>query len=123
MKPPIDTSASRIGNLQSTIFLAPYRTRLRRARVVREKAVYTVYVLRSLKDGRHYTGSTSDLARRLKEHNDGKTESTKRRRPFEVIYTEEYGTRVEAETREKFLKSGKGREELKKLFTGAVPKW
>ena len=43
--------------------------------------------------------------------------------PFEVIYTEDYETRMEAETREKFLKSGKGREELKKLIIGAVPKW
>jgi putative endonuclease len=75
--------------------------------------MYTVYVLQSLKDGKHYTGSTSDLDRRLKEHNDGKTESTKRRRPFVVVYTEVYAGKEEAEKREKFFKTGKGREELK----------
>ena len=35
--------------------------------------MYTVYVLTSLKDGKHYRGYTSDIKRRLKEHNAGKT--------------------------------------------------
>ena len=83
--------------------------------------MYTVYVLLSLKDGKHYTGSTSNLVRRLKEHNSGKTESTRRRRPFELVYTEEYETRPEAEKRERYLKTGTGRSELKKLLIGAVP--
>ena len=83
--------------------------------------MYFVYVLQSLKDGKHYTGSTSDLDRRLRQHNAGTTESTKRRRPFELIYHEEYLTKIEAEEREQFLKSGKGREELKQLLSGAVP--
>jgi len=82
--------------------------------------MYTVYVLRSVKDGKHYTGYTSDLERRLKEHNAGRTESTKRRRPFEVIYVERYQTKVEAAQREKILKTGSGRKELQKLISGAV---
>ncbi len=85
--------------------------------------MFTVYVLQSLKDGKHYTGYTSDLTRRLKEHNSGKTESTKRRRPFDVMYTEEFQTEDEAKQRERFFKTGKGREELKKILSGAVPKW
>ena len=83
--------------------------------------MYTVYVLRSMKDGRYYTGYTSNLARRLNEHNSGKTESTRRRRPFVVVYKEEYETQTEAKFREKFLKTGKGREELRNKLTGAVP--
>ena len=85
--------------------------------------MYTVYVLKSLKDGRQYTGSTEDLERRLKEHNAGKTASTRRRRPFVLVHTEEYESREAAEDRERYLKTGKGREELKKLLIGAVPKW
>ena len=85
--------------------------------------MYTVYVLKSLKDGKQYTGSTEDLERRLKEHNAGKTASTRRRRPFVLVHTEEYESREAAEDRERYLKTGKGREELKKLLIGAVPKW
>jgi putative endonuclease len=80
--------------------------------------MHVVYVLRSLKDGKHYTGSTGDLERRLKEHNAGRTASTKWRRPFVVVYTEEFDTRAEAEQREKYLKTGKGRGELKKTLEG-----
>jgi putative endonuclease len=83
--------------------------------------MYSVYVLVSLKDGKHYTGSTSNLERRIKQHNQGKTESTRRRRPFKLIYQEEHLEKEEAEERERFLKSGKGREELKQLLSGAVP--
>ena len=85
--------------------------------------MYVVYVLKSLKDGHHYIGYTGNLLRRLKEHNDGKTASTRYRRPFELIYTEEFSEKEEAEKREKFFKSGIGREELKKILDGAVPKW
>ena len=101
--------------------LAPYRTRLRRARVVRD--MFIVYVLKSLKDGKRYIGYTKDIDRRLKEHNSGKTTSTKLRRPFIVIYTEKFSSKKEAEVREIYFKSGKGREELNKILTGAVPKW
>lgn len=83
--------------------------------------MYFVYVLRSLKDCKLYKGSTSNLVRRLRQHNNGTTESTRRRRPFVLIYCEEYPTKEEAESREMFLKSGKGREELKKVLAGAMP--
>ena len=85
--------------------------------------MYTVYVLKSLRDGRRYIGYISDIERRVQEHNAGETESTRFRRPFELIYTETYRTKDEATSREKFFKSGKGREELKTILTGAVPKW
>ena len=85
--------------------------------------MYTVYVLKSLKDGRQYIGYTADIRRRIKEHNAGRTESTRRRRPFEIIHTEVYDKKEEAESREKYLKSGRGREELKFILSGAVPKW
>jgi putative endonuclease len=85
--------------------------------------MYTVYILQSIRDGKRYIGYTKDFERRLKEHNSGKTESTRRRRPFKVMYTETYSTKEEAKKREQFFKSGRGREELNRILSGAVPKW
>ena len=74
-----------------------------------------VYILKSLTNGRLYTGSTNNLKRRLVEHNTGQSKYTKLTRPFKLIYNEEYKTRLEARRRESFLKTGKGREFLKSL--------
>ena len=66
------------------------------------------YILRSLKDGRLYTGCTGDVAERLRHHNRGGTPSTRHRRPFELVYVEEYPDRPTAQTRERWLKSLEG---------------
>jgi putative endonuclease len=79
--------------------------------------MFTVYAIRSLKDGRIYVGFSSDVARRIKEHNSGKTRSTKGFRPWELIFTETVETRIEARKREKYWKSGTGKEQLKKMLT------
>ena len=73
---------------------------------------YYVYVLRSLKDTRRYIGYTENLKRRINEHKSGLVKSTKTRRPLELIYFEEFEYKTEALAREKFFKSGKGREYL-----------
>ena len=75
-----------------------------------------VYILRSLKDGRYYIGSASDLEKRIERHNRGGNISTKNRRPLELVYFEIYNTRVEALCREKTIKSYKGGEAFKKLI-------
>ncbi|MGK9475465.1 GIY-YIG nuclease family protein [Melioribacter sp. OK-6-Me] len=73
--------------------------------------MYTVYVLYSRHHNKIYIGQTEDLQRRINEHNNGLLSSyTKRYKPWEVVYTEEYPTRGEALKREKQLKSQKGRE-------------
>ncbi len=72
--------------------------------------MYYVYILQSSKDFEFYTGITSDLSRRLNEHDSGQTRSTKGRGPFKLVYSERFDTRVEAREKEKFLKSGSGRE-------------
>jgi putative endonuclease len=77
--------------------------------------MFTVYALKSEKDGRIYVGFTQDINRRLKEHNSGKTKSTKGWAPWFVIFTEEVETREEARVREIYLKSGVGKEYLKSL--------
>ena len=78
--------------------------------------MFYVYVLKSLKNGRHYTGSTNDLERRMLEHSVGQTKYTSQAGPFELIYKETYNTKLEAGRRERFLKTGKGRELLKEVL-------
>jgi len=72
--------------------------------------MFYVYILKSLKNGRFYIGSTNNLERRLNEHNSGKSKYTSLTRPFVLIFKEEYLSCSEAMRREKFLKSGRGRE-------------
>lgn len=85
--------------------------------------MFYAYVLQSLKNGRLYTGSTNNLERRLSEHNAGQSKYTKHTAPFELVYKEVYNTRVDAFKREMFLKTGKGRDEIKKLLQAAVIQW
>jgi putative endonuclease len=59
---------------------------------------------------------TSNLENRIKRHNSGYGRSTKSRAPFELIHVEEVETREEARQREKFFKSGVGREIVKSLL-------
>jgi putative endonuclease len=77
---------------------------------------FFVYLLLSDKDKRTYIGSTDNLERRFAEHNNGKTPSTKNRRPLKLIYKEEFETLPDARAREKYLKTRKGRSELKLIF-------
>ena len=72
-----------------------------------------VYVLRSDVDNKRYIGLTNNLERRINQHNSGKVKSTKSRIPFKLIYFEEFESRSEAALREKFFKTGCGREFLK----------
>ena len=78
---------------------------------------YFVYVLKSLKDGRLYKGQTHNLENRLQQHNSGKTKSTKGYTPWELVYFESFKTREEAVLREKYFKTGVGREFLNKKFS------
>jgi putative endonuclease len=74
-----------------------------------------VYAIWSELRNRIYVGMTTDLVRRVKEHNLGKTKSTKPFRPWKLIYTEECDNWETGRIREKYYKSGIGKEYLKKL--------
>lgn len=76
--------------------------------------MFYIYILKSKKDNKRYIGSTNDLYRRLNQHKKGQVLSTKNRRPFILIYKEEWKTEKEARLRERFLKTHKGYNELKK---------
>ncbi|HEY4515254.1 MAG TPA: GIY-YIG nuclease family protein [Candidatus Paceibacterota bacterium] len=66
-------------------------------------------------DNRIYVRMTNSLARRVKEHNSGYVFSTKGYLPWKLLYVEEVKTRQEARNREKYLKSGIGKEFLKSI--------
>ncbi|MBD3750399.1 MAG: GIY-YIG nuclease family protein [Sphingobacteriales bacterium] len=75
-----------------------------------------VYVLSSEIRKIRYVGLTSDLNRRLDEHNSGLSKFTKAYKPWKLVYKEKFETRLEARNREKYLKSGVGREFLNKIL-------
>jgi predicted GIY-YIG superfamily endonuclease len=79
----------------------------------KKKGVYFVYVI-ECEDGSLYKGWTSDIQRRWKEHNSGSgAEWTRKHKPIRILYLEECSSEEEALQREKYLKSGIGREWLK----------
>lgn len=81
--------------------------------------MFYVYVLYSLSYNSYYTGSTGNLEKRLNEHNSGMCRYTSGRMPWQLVYKEEYLTRSEAVRRERFFKSGKGREQLKLMLSNS----
>ena len=70
--------------------------------------LYYVYVLQSSKDTKFYTGYTENLKLRFEEHRKGRVESTKNRRPLELIYYESCLDKKDAIHREKYLKTYSG---------------
>jgi putative endonuclease len=78
--------------------------------------MYFVYVIQSDKDGRLYVGLTQNLDQRIQYHNSGYVFSTKGYRSWKLVYTETAENRKEARTREKYFKSGIGKEFLKTLI-------
>ncbi len=83
--------------------------------------MFYVYVLQSESTKRYYTGFTADLEHRIGQHNAGLTKSTKNRGPWKLVYAEKQGSRAAAMARERFLKSGQGREDLAELIASWRP--
>lgn len=79
--------------------------------------MHYVYVIRSLKDGSFYIGSTADLRKRLKEHNLGQSRYTQQHRPYSLVCYIALLLKSDAERVEEYLKSGYGRRTLRKMLT------
>ena len=79
--------------------------------------MHHVYVLKSKNHWRFYVGMTENIERRLKEHNSGKTKSTKGYKPWILFSHETFPTRWEARKREKYLISGIGKEFIKNKWS------
>lgn len=78
--------------------------------------MFFVYAIQSKIDNRLYVGFTDNLERRFSEHNSGKTKSTKAYIPWELVYFESVENRIDARNREKYFKSGCGKEHLKMII-------
>ncbi|MGB0186961.1 MAG: GIY-YIG nuclease family protein [Flavobacteriaceae bacterium] len=79
--------------------------------------MFYVYAISSLNHNYIYVGLTKDLENRIKRHNDGRERTTKFYKPFKIIFYEICKTRVEARLREKYWKSGVGKEKLRAIRT------
>ncbi len=78
--------------------------------------MYTVYVLYSLKDNKLYKGITSNVVKRFIRHNQGGNKSTARRKPFVLIYLEQFENKSNAQKREAYIKSVEGGSKLKEYL-------
>jgi len=75
--------------------------------------MFFVYLLKSKKDNKLYTGSTNNLKSRLLRHNKGLVIATRNRRPLKLIYYEACLSRKDAYRREMYLKTSWGKRYLK----------
>jgi putative endonuclease len=77
--------------------------------------MFHVYVLLSRTTGRHYVGSCEDVDERLRRHNAGHSKSTRHGIPWILTHSESFSTRAEAVRKERYYKTGRGRDELTTL--------
>jgi len=82
----------------------------------REDDLIYVYVLKSEEQWRFYVGMSDDPEKRLSEHNAGMTKSTRFYTPWSIILKCRCESRAEARRLEKYLKSGSGKEYIKRYW-------
>ncbi|MDP2684079.1 MAG: GIY-YIG nuclease family protein [bacterium] len=84
--------------------------------------MYYFYLIQSItRKDKIYTGSTNNLKRRVREHNNGESFFTKRYAPWKLVYYEAYLSEKDAKIREqKFKRHGKGNNELKKRIQNSL---
>ena len=75
--------------------------------------MFYVYVLQGKYSNKIYTGLSGNVNRRLRDHNSGRVRTTKKDKPYEIIYVKEFENRIDARKHEKYLKSGFGRKYLR----------
>jgi len=80
-----------------------------------------VYALLSFVNGDIYVGMAINAERRLKEHNSGKNRYTKGLRPWKLFLVEYFPDWKHARVREKYLKSGVGKEYLNSIIHNSRP--
>jgi len=83
--------------------------------------MFYVYILKSRLDNKLYTGFTTDLRRRLSEHNKKMNISTKSRAPLDLLYYEAYVSQADAKLRERRIKHFAGaRTALKRRLSDCL---
>ena len=78
--------------------------------------MFYCYILKSEINNLYYVGSTSNLKVRLDYHNKGRSKYTRTKRPWKLLYYEEFSTLSLARQREKQVKSWKSREAVERLI-------
>lgn len=122
--PTVRQAAGRSGFIPTTInsrLNMSLSSGLRNYKVGYNLIMYTLYVIQSLTHNFRYTGFTSNLQRRIYDHNHGFNKSTKPYKPYKLIYTKTVKDRKEARRREKYLKSSHGRKYLEMIIRKDVP--
>ena len=66
--------------------------------------MYYVYIIESVVDGDYYKGFTINYQRRLKQHNEGKSEFTKTKSPWKLVFVQQFESKTEALIHERKLK-------------------
>ncbi|MBI2537115.1 MAG: GIY-YIG nuclease family protein [Gemmatimonadetes bacterium] len=84
--------------------------------------MHYTYVLFSERDGRLYTGTTSDLRARLKLHAVGNVQLTRLRRPLTLLYYQACLSADDAYRGERYLKSGRGGRYLRTRLASSLTK-
>ena len=82
--------------------------------------MYNVYILQSLLDGSYYIGYSHDPQSRLLKHNSSNTGYTSKKKPWKLVYVQEYETKAEAISREKEIKRQKSKFYITNLIEGSV---
>ena len=83
--------------------------------------MYYIYIL-LLSNKQLYIGITKNLQRRIKEHKSGKSPFTKNRLPVKLIFTEIFINKKDAEKRERYLKTNKGKYTLRAMLRDTLSK-
>jgi len=83
---------------------------------------YCVYILFSLRDRKLYIGFTTNLDARIKNHTEGKTVSTSKRRPLKLLYCEFHRSKVDASRWEHYFKTTSGKKAIKLMLRASLKK-
>lgn len=82
--------------------------------------MYFIYILKSEKNGKYYTGCTNNIEERMKQHNSGFSKYTKNKGLWILVYKEQFDNLVNARRRERQIKSWKKRRAIEKLISDAI---
>ena len=77
--------------------------------------MFHAYVLKSQKTGRRYVGSCENLEMRIRRYNLGHSKATRHGEPWTLLHSETFSNRADATRRERYYKSGRGRDEIDRL--------
>lgn len=75
-----------------------------------------VYILQSIKNNSYYIGSTENIEKRFKQHNSGYVKSTKIKRPYKLVFYQEYESIDKARIIEMKIKKWKRKDYIDRII-------